>query len=60
MNKRTYVKPTVTLKKYERSYLDMLCELHDTVEADAIPQADKRLILDKIEEVEALIEPYTT
>lgn len=45
--------------KVEKTYIDMMTELHDAVESDIIPEDDKEEILDLIYELEELLEKYS-
>lgn len=47
------------MDKYEKSYMDMMIELHNAIETDPIPKQDKDKILNLIYELETLIEPYS-
>lgn len=54
-----YVKDGNSFVEYERSYIDMLVELHNTVESDWIPQDEKNKILRQIENLEAMLEQWS-
>lgn len=44
----------------ERTYIDQLSELHESVQSDEImPDYEKFYILDKIYELEAILEKYS-
>lgn len=45
--------------KTERSYLDILSELHKSVLSDDIPQEEKALILNHIYSLEVMLEQYS-